>query len=142
MSVGFEPFLSNVDFTCFLKFLSDWYSFLIVGPGPIAFTLIFGASDFAKITVAEWSAALLMLYEKKAILGLITPWSRILIIFPFFSFLCSFAKSFDNLIGAYKLVSKCLSQDLGVKLRILSFSKTEALFIKQDILPSSLEAFE
>ena len=129
MSVCFEPFLSIVDFTCFLKFLSDWYSFLIVGPGPIALTLIFGASDFAKITVAEWSAALLMLYEKKAILGLITPWSRILIIFPFFSFLYSFAKSFDNLIGAYKLVSKCLSQDLGVKLRILSFSKTEALFI-------------
>ena len=45
----------------------------MVGPGPIAFTLIFGASDFAKIIVAEWSAALLILYEKKAILGLITP---------------------------------------------------------------------
>ena len=37
----------------------------MVGPGPIAFTLIFGASDFAKIIVAEWSAALLILYEKK-----------------------------------------------------------------------------
>ena len=100
MSWGFEPFLSSVDLTCFLKFLSDWYSFLMVGPGPIAFTLIFGASDFAKIIVAEWSAALLILYEKKAMLGFSTPWSKILIMLPCVLFACCFAKSLDSLIGA------------------------------------------
>jgi len=109
-----------VDFTCFLKFLSDWYSFLIVGPGPIAFTLIFGASDFAKITVAEWSAALLMLYEKKAILGLITPWSRILIIFPFFS---PYSSNFLNLLEFnFKslIISGIISKSCSKSLIVLS----------------------
>ena len=89
---------------------------MIVGPGPMALTLILGARDFAKIIVAECNAALLMLYEKNAILGFITPWSKIFIILPCVFFVCCLEKSLLNFIGAYKLVSRCLFQDLDVKL--------------------------
>ena len=50
-----------------------------------------------------------------------------LLFFPFIFF----PNSLDNIAGALRLIDKCFSQLLELKFSSLSFSKIDALFIKQ-----------
>ena len=52
-------FFNKTDFHCFLKWDSDCLLFLSVGPGDMAFTLIFGANFMAEVMVSVPKADLL-----------------------------------------------------------------------------------